>query len=437
MRSILLSITALFFGLCLLLMGNSLLSTLLVIRGVSEGFSEQFLGLLSSSYYLGALLGTWLSARMIRQMGHIRCFTFCAALLACGTLLYVLLLSPIAWLIIRLLTGFGVFVMFTVLESWLNGQTPDEYRNRIFSLYMVVQMLATAIAQQFLHLDSAQTFTLFAIAAALASAAVMPVSWTRLQQPHVALDMPKMDLSRLVESAPVAVTAVVVSGLILGPFWGLSPLFAASLGYTESQVAIFLSLAVLGGAGIQYPVGRLSDYIDRRRVILGVLAVSTLLGVAMVAAAYLLPGAIWLMVLLAMPFVGLSLAVYPIGVAHLVDHIHKDHLVAGSSGLLLLYGLGSFIGPALAGLGLQRLGGQALPAFFALVLALSVLVVAWQLHRSRVVEKPTDYEGHFVAMVRTSPNVLALHPDSEEELEAPKERRQQPRSDAPEEIPND
>ena len=437
MRSILLSITALFFGLCLLLMGNSLLSTLLVIRGVSEGFSEQFLGLLSSSYYLGALLGTWLSARMIRQMGHIRCFTFCAALLASGTLLYVLLLSPLAWLIIRLLTGFGVFVMFTVLESWLNGQTPDEYRNRIFSLYMVVQMLATAIAQQFLHLDSAQTFTLFAIAAALASAAVMPVSWTRLQQPHVALDMPKMDLPRLVESAPVAVTAVIVSGLILGPFWGLSPLFAASLGYNESQVAIFISLAVLGGAAIQYPVGRISDYVDRRRVILGVLAVGTLLGLAMALAAYLMPGAIWLMVLLAMPFVGLSLAVYPIGVAHLVDHIHKDHLVAGSSGLLLLYGLGSFIGPALAGLGLQRLGGQALPAFFALVLLLSVLVVAWQLHRSRVVEKPTDYEGHYVSMVRTSPNVLALHPDSEEELEAPEERRQRPREADPDDMPVD
>ncbi|PTY38394.1 hypothetical protein BGP77_11820 [Saccharospirillum sp. MSK14-1] len=434
MRSILLSITALFFGLALLLMGNSLLSTLLVIRGVSEGFSEQFLGLLSSSYYLGALLGTWFAGRMIRQMGHIRCFTFCAALLSCGTVLYVLLLSPVAWMIIRLLTGFGVFVLFTVIESWLNGQTPDEYRSRIFSLYMVVQMLAAAAAQQFLHLDSADAFTLFAIAAVLASAAVMPVSWTRLQQPNVALDMPKMDLPRLIESAPVAVTAVVISGLTLGPFWGLSPLFAASLGYSESQVAIFISLAVLGGAAIQYPVGRLSDLIDRRLVILGVLAATSLISLALVAVAYLLPSHLWLVVILAMLFVGLALAVYPIGVAHLVDHIHKDHLVAGSSGLLLLYGLGSFIGPALAGVGLQQLGGQSLPGFFALVTLLALLVVAWQLRQSRVVEKPTDYEGHFVAMVRTGPNVLPLHPDSEEEIEPPEERRHEPRPDAPDDA---
>jgi len=418
-------------------MGNSLLSTLLVIRGVSEGFSEQFLGLLSSSYYLGALLGTWFAGRLIRQMGHIRCFTFCAAMLSCGTVLYVLLLSPVAWMIIRLLTGFGVFVLFTVIESWLNGQTPDEYRSRIFSLYMVVQMLATAAAQQFLHLDHAGAFTLFAIAAVLASAAVMPVSWTRLQQPNVALNMPKMDLPRLVEAAPVAVTAVIISGLTLGPFWGLSPLFAARLGYSESQVAIFISLAVLGGAAIQYPVGRLSDLIDRRLVVLGVLAAGTVISLIMAMAAFLLPSQLWLMVLLAMCFVGLALAVYPIGVAHLVDHIHKDHLVAGSSGLLLLYGLGSFIGPALAGVALQRMGGQALPAFFALMMFLSVFVVAWQLRQSKVVEKPTDYEGHFVSMVRTGPNVLTLHPDSEEEIEPPEERRHEPRPEQPDATPTD
>lgn len=437
MRSILLSITALFFGLALLLMGNSLLSTLLVIRGVSEGFSEQFLGLLSSSYYLGALLGTWFAGRMIRQMGHIRCFTFCAALLSCGAVFYVLLLSPVAWMIIRLSTGFGIFVLFTVIESWLNGQTPDEYRSRIFSLYMVVQMLAAAIAQQFLHLDGADAFTLFAIAAVLASASVMPVSWTRLQQPNVALNMPKMDLPRLVESAPVAVTAVIISGLTLGPFWGLSPLFAASLGYNESQVAFFISLAVLGGAATQYPVGRLSDLIDRRLVILGVLVAAALISLAMALIAFLLPSQLWLMVLLTMLFVGLVLSVYPIGVAHLVDHIHKDHLVAGSSGLLLLYGLGSFIGPALAGVALQRLGGQALPTYFALVILLAVLIVGWQLRLSKVVEKPTDYEGHFVAMVRTGPNVLPLHPDSEEEIEPPEERRQRPRPHPSDTAPND
>lgn len=430
MRSILLSIAALFLGVSTLLLGNSLLSTLLIIRGVNEGFSEQFLGLLTSSYFLGALLGTLLAANLIHRMGHIRCFTFCASLLASGTLLYGLLIHPLAWLVIRLVTGFGVFAMFTVIESWLNGQTPDEYRNRVFSIYMLVNLMATAAAQQFLHLDSADAFTLFAVAAVFASAAVMPVSWTRLQQPHIAIDMPKMNLGLLFRAAPVAVTAVVVSGLVLGPFWGLTPLFAASLGYGESELAIFISLSVLGGALIQYPVGRYSDRHDRRRVILLALGLGAAVGLAMLGAAWLVPANRWLMTLLSMLFCGLVLAVYPIAVAHLVDRIHKDHLVAGSSGLLLLYGLGSFIGPALAGLGLQRLGGQALPAFYVGMLLLACAVVIWQLHRSMVVEVPDDYQSHFVPMVRTSPNVLPLHPDSEEDLEPPPERRAEPREEA-------
>ena len=423
MRSILVSITALFAGLCLLLMGNSLLSTLLVIRGINEHFSEQFLGFLTSSYYLGALLGTWLAGRMIRQMGHIRCFTFCASLLACGTLLYGLLLSPTIWLVIRLFTGFGVFVMFTVIESWLNGQTPDEYRNRIFSIYMLVQMLATAAAQQWLNLDSAESFTLFAVAAACASAAVMPVSWTRLQQPHIALDMPQMNIMKLFDAAPVAATAVVISGLVLGPFWGLTPLFASSLGYSESQLAAYISITVVGAAFIQYPVGRASDFFDRRKVVLVVLLSAICTAVAMAFAGYLLPEERWLMTLLSMLFCGLTLAVYPIGVAHLVDRIHKDHLVAGSSGLLLLYGLGSFIGPSLAGFGLQQLGGKALPMFYVVAILCAVIYLSWQLRKSKVVEVPDEYETHFVAMARTSPNVLPMHPDSEDELEVPGEHR--------------
>ncbi len=424
MGSILRSITALFLGICFLILGNSLLSTLLILRGIGEGFSEQFLGLLTSSYFLGALFGTQFASNLIRRMGHIRCFTFSAAMLSCSALAYVLILSPEVWLVIRLFTGFSVFVMYTVIESWLNGQTPETYRNRVFSFYMLVNLLAIAASQQLLHLDTVEAFTLFAIAAAFASAAVMPVSWTRLQQPNIAVDMPKLNLMYLYRMAPVAVMGVIVSGLVMGPFWGMTPLFAASLGYTESELATFLTLSILGGAIIQYPVGRLSDRTDRRKVVLWAIIASAGSAIAMGWVAFQLPQQRFLMTALSMLFCGLVLAIYPISVAHLVDRIHKDHLVAGSSGLLLLYGLGSFIGPALAGFGLQRLSGTALPGVYLVMLAIFAVIVGWQLKRSTVVERPEDHEGHFVAMVRTSPNVLPLHPDSEEELEAPFDERQ-------------
>ena len=260
MRSILVSIMALFLGIFLLLLGNSLLSTLLILRGVAEGFSGKFLGILTSVYFLGAFVATLVASGMIKRMGHIRCFTFCTALLGCCTLAYALAVSPYAWLIIRFFTGFGVFAMYTVVESWLNGQTQDAYRSRVFSVYTLINLLAVAASQQLLLIDSVTNYTLFIVASLLVTAAIMPISWTRLQQPNVAIDMPSMSVLKVYDAAPVAVTGCLVSGLIMGPFWGLTPLFVSELGYSDKELATFISLSILCGAFIQYPVGRWSDH---------------------------------------------------------------------------------------------------------------------------------------------------------------------------------
>jgi MFS family permease len=414
---------SLFLAIFMLLLGNSLLSTLLILRGVAEGFSGKYLGLLTSVYFLGAFVATLVASRMIKRMGHIRCFTFCTALLGCCVLAYVLVISPYTWMLSRFLTGFAVFVVYTVVESWLNGQTQDAYRSRVFSIYTLINLLAIAASQQLLLIDSATGYTLFLIAGFLVTIAVMPVSWTRLQQPHISVDMPSMSVSKVFDAAPVAVTGCLVSGLIMGPFWGLTPLFVSDLGYSENELAAFISLSILGGAAIQYPVGRWSDSMDRRRVVLVTFVVGALLAFAMAFFAKYFADARWLITTLSAIFCGLVLAVYPISVVHLVDRIHKDQLVAGSSCLLMIYGLGSFIGPAIAGLALEYLGASALPVYYLAILVIFSGVLMMQLIRSRVVERPEDNDSQYVAMVRTSQNVLAMHPESEPVLEEPDKRR--------------
>ena len=414
---------ALFLGIFLLLLGNSLLSTLLILRGVAEGFSDKYLGMLTSVYFLGAFVATLVASKMIKRMGHIRCFTFCTAMLGCCVLAYAFIISPYIWLAIRFTTGFGMFVVYTVVESWLNGQTQDAYRSRVFSIYTLVNLIAVAASQQLLRIDSAATYTLFIVASFLVTAAVMPISWTRLQQPHVAVDMPSMSMPKVFKAAPVAVIACFVSGLIMGPFWGLTPLFVNGLGYTENELATFISLSILGGALLQYPVGRWSDFMDRRRVVLFTFIVGALVAATMVFLAKYSPQERGVITALSAIFCGLVLAVYPISVVHLVDRIHKDHLIAGSSTLLMIYGLGSFIGPAIAAFMLDLLGVSGLPAYYVLVLLVFSFLLALQLIRSHIVERPEDHESHYVAMVRTSQNVLPLHPESEEILAEPTDRR--------------
>jgi len=423
MRTILLSIMALFVAIFLLLLGNSLLTTLLILRGIGEGFSDKYLGVLTSVYFLGAFVATLMASRMIKRMGHIRCFTFCTALLGSSTLAYVMFVSEYVWLFIRFLTGFGIFVMYTVVESWLNGQTQDDYRSRVFSIYTFINLIAAAGAQQLLLLDSAGGYLLFIIASFLITAAVMPVSWTKLQQPHLAIDMPSMSMRKVYDAAPIAVIGCLVSGLITGPFWGLTPLFVSSLGYTENQLAGFISFSILGGALLQYPVGRCSDRFDRRKVILlSFIGAASAAAAMSMAAVHLAPQRAFITALSAI-FCGLVLAVYPISVVHLVDRIHKDHLVAGSSALLMIYGLGSFVGPTLAGLSLEYLGKGALPIYYLAILIVFACALGYQLWHSSIIERPEDHESQFVAMVRTSANVLPMHPESEEILDVPEDRR--------------
>lgn len=428
MRSILVSIMSLFFAIFLLLLGNSLLSTLLVLRGVEEGFSSKYLGILTSVYFFGAFVATLVASTLIKRMGHIRCFTFCTAILSCSALAYVLIISPAAWLIIRFLTGFGIFVIYTVVESWLNGQTQSDYRSRVFSVYTFFNLIAVAASQQMLRIESDNPYTLFIIVCFLVTAAILPISWTRLQQPNVAIDMPKMSLPKVFNAAPVALWGCLVSGLIMGPFWGLTPLFVSHLGYTNSELAVFISLSILGGAVVQYPVGRWSDYMDRRRVMLFTFVLGALVALAMAFAAHFYALDHRILTALSAIFCGLILAIYPMSVVHLVDRIHKDQLVAGTSALLMVYGLGSFTGPAVAGFVLEYLGAGTLPIYYAMVLVVFSFVLVVQLLRSHIVERPEDHESEYVAMVRTSQNVLPMHPESEQVLDAPKERRSKNRS---------
>jgi MFS family permease len=156
---------------------------------------------------------------------------------------------------------------------------------------------------------------------------------------------------------------------------------------------------------------------DRRRVILFIFVMSSLLALSMALCARYFAVERGLITALSAVFCGLVLAIYPISVVHLVERIHKDHLVAGSSSLLMIYGLGSFVGPTVAGFALEYVGAGALPTYYLMILAIFSVVLLIQLIRSRVVEIPEDHESHYVAMVRTSPNVLPMHPESEEVLE--------------------
>src|SRR3546814_19557390 len=64
--------------------------------------------------------------------------------------------------------------------------------------------------------------------------------------------------------APAAASGALLSGLAMGAFWGLTPLYAVRLGLQVDDVARLMAATIVGGAVLQWPIGRLSDRGERR-----------------------------------------------------------------------------------------------------------------------------------------------------------------------------
>jgi MFS family permease len=234
--------------------------------------------------------------------------------------------------------------------------------------------------------------------------ALMPIALTRQIQPSVP-DTLHTNLRQIFAVAPLALVAAGLSGLALSAFWAMAPVYASLSGFDATDVGLLMSSAILGGALLQWPIGIYSDKHDRRLVLFWVVALAVLVALLMSVTPAGKP-------LLGLIFIwgGLAFAIYPIAVAQLIDQLHSDEILSGSSSLLLINGIGSVGGPLLAGLLMQQFGTQALPLYFAATLGLLAAYTWYRLrHVSDLVSEPA---GHFMPMLRTSHTVLELMPDA-------------------------
>ncbi|EGL55690.1 transmembrane transport protein [Methylophaga aminisulfidivorans MP] len=394
-------IQSILWSVALLLLGNGLISTLLTLRGTNEGFSSATMGLIMSSYFIGFVCGTWVSGRLIRRMGHIRTFAFCASICASATLLHIIFIDAWVWIVLRFFYGLAYITLMTVIESWLNSQAASHERGRIFAFYMVVNLGALTIAQQMLHIATPDNFLLFAIVSILISWAILPLTLTRRNQPRINSERPKSSLKNLLKIAPLSVAGSTLSGLAMGAFWAMTPIYATELGYDISGIALIMSLTILGGAALQIPIGRYSDKHDRPKVITWVVALAGIIALSMAV----IPSQT---ALLAIFFIwgGLSFSIYPLSVAQLIDQLHPDEIVSGSSDMLVLHGLGCAFAPVIAGSLMTIIGSQGLPLYIGTVLLILAGYTAYR--RRRVVDLVSGDNAHFEPMVQTSSQVLSM-----------------------------
>lgn len=351
-----LPISALLLGSALLLFAGGMNALILPIRGTQEGFGASALGLLGAGWAVGYVLGCLLMARMVGRVGHIRSFGVMAAFAAVAVLLSLILLSPWAWIPLRAISGFCFAGAAMIVESWLSERADPGSRGRIFGLYTMVNLFASTAGQMALTLGDTSGFLFFVLPAIFYCLALVPTAMSSTITPRPLVSV-RLDLRGLWRNSPVAVFAVFFVGTSNGAFGTLSAVYADRVGLVLASVALFASLPVLAGAVAQVPIGMLSDRMDRRLVLVGVAVAALATDLAFIL---IRPEAREANLALAALFGGMIYSMYPIIIAHANDHAAEGSFIQVSGGLLMVFGLGSILGPVVAGFGMSELGDAGL-----------------------------------------------------------------------------
>jgi MFS family permease len=402
------SIFTLLIGAAALVQGNGLLSTLVPIRAQMEAFSESWIGALGGIYFAGFALGCLVGPKVVMRVGHVRCFAGFAALSAVAVLIHTLSVDIYVWAFIRGITGFCFAVLFMVIESWLNDQTRNEVRGSVLSIYIIVANLATLAGQLAVNLYDPLLPALFVLAAIAISLSLVPIVLTDTAVPKP-LASANLRIGPLFKLSPTAFVGCFTVGIVEGAFWTLGPVFGQGRDLTISQITIFMGAFMVGGTISQWPVGRLSDHLDRRYVLGGCCLATVASGLLL---ALYEPSSAWIVVALACLHGAVMIPLYALCLAHANDLAPNDKLVEVSSGLLLIYAGGAVLGPLAIGPAMEHLGIGALFLAMALILGLFSLFIGYRALRRPIAAAVERV--HFFPVPKTTPSVYALESEDEE-----------------------
>ena len=407
MLTVIRSVITPLISLFIFVLGSGFFTTLLVLRMHNEGALSIDVGAVTAAYYLGLVIGSFNIEKIIIRVGHIRAFSAFASALAVISLLHGIFYNIPFWLGLRLVGGFATAGLFVVIESWLLVSGEVNVRGQILSLYMIAFYAAQASGQFLLQLSDPNGLLLFCVAAMLCSLSVIPLSITKIGQPQIS-EPSVLSFRKLYRVSASGVIGCLCSGLILSAIYGLLPLFIVEKSHISTHVASLMATVIFGGMALQYPLGKLSDHVDRRTVLIGL--ASSIILVSCLSMIVFSDN--WPTYVILFLFGGMTFTLYPVCISLACDGLQAKDMISGTQGLLLAFSIGATAGPLFAPLFIRMIGPNGLFFYFITISTLLMIFFSWR----RFSVPSHAHDEPFQFMPQTTPITAELDPRGEEAL---------------------
>jgi MFS family permease len=398
----------LFIGMIFLMVSNGLLATLLTLRGSGLGFSDSAIGLMQSGYPVGSLVGCLIAPRFIMRVGHIRIFAALASIASAAALIHLVTFDPWSWGAMRLVSGFCFSGLYIVSESWLNGSANNESRGSLLSIYFIIQTGGVTIGQLLLNVSSPEGILLFIVVSILISFSLVPMLVSVSATPPYELPG-RITLVELFRLSPMGLTGSFLNGISQTALYVALALYGSAIGLSNGSIGGLIGFMTLGGMLLQFPLGKLSDLVDRRLVIVGVPSLT--IPICFVLALLENPaGNLYLLYVLVAVLGGLTLPIYSICMAHMNDHLKPSQIVAASGTLVLILAAGMTLGPTLGGFAIEHFGPEGIFYLLSTIASMTVMTALFRLWHS-----PSGAESRVTAVavsVNLTPEATTLYPDA-------------------------
>lgn len=372
----------------LLAMGNGFMSSFIPTRMELSGFANGQSSDMVAAYAFGMLASCFFSAQIIRRVGHIRAFTTFAALSGLTVLLFPLAESYGPWLLMRFVNGYCATASFLVAQSWLNDQTESKYRGQILTMYYIIYLVGSGSGSFTFSQIGPVGLTPFMVGCSIFMVSLFPVVLTRLPAPAPP-EIIDIQVRKLLTTSPVAFFGCFIGGATAMTMSGMGAIIGADIGLSFTDIGLLMALAQMGNI-IQFPLGYLSDRIDRRKVLF-------ICSIGLAFSGYMISHLdaenFYLMALIIGVFIGLGESTLTIALANANDRSDPTEYTSIAGTGSLIWCIGAIVGPMLGSLTLSTTGPVGISSFFVII---SVLYAIYAFYRfSKFKDVPEEEQFDF------------------------------------------